>query len=90
MRKGINEKLPNDYMWHKTLLDIAFGQNARDFKIFRDDIRDLLGDYLSFRHFIRHSYSYQLKWNRMCQLVENLENTWSTLKSDFELFVNAN
>ena len=27
--KNIDEKLPNDYKWHKTLFDIAFGQNSK-------------------------------------------------------------
>jgi hypothetical protein len=85
--RNINEKLPNDYMWHKTLLDIALGQNSRKFKIFRDDLRDMLEDYLAFRHFIRHSYSYQLKWERMSHLVENLEDTWMQIKLDFESFM---
>ena len=88
--KAIGENLPNDSVWHKTLLNIAFGQNLKGFKIFRDDIRDLLNEYLSLRHFIRHSYSYQLKWERMNNLVNNLEDTWVIVKSDFEKFIEVN
>ena len=85
--KNIDEKLPNDYKWHKTLFNIAFGQNTRGFRIFQDEIKDLLEDYLSFRHFIRHSYSSELRWNDMKLLVENIEEVWKTIKVDFEVFV---
>jgi hypothetical protein len=85
--KNIDEQLPNDYKWHKTLFNIAFGQNSRGFRIFQDDIKDLLENYLSFRHFIRHSYSSELRWNEMKLLVENLEKLWKIIKFDFEIFI---
>ena len=88
--KNINEKLPNDYKWHKTLFDIAFGQNSKGFKIFRDDIKDLLENYLSFRHFIRHSYSSELKWNDMKSLVKNIEEIWEITKTDLNIFIDNN
>jgi hypothetical protein len=88
--KGINEKLPNDGRWHKTLFDMSFGQNARKFKIFRDDIKDSLEEYLSFRHFIRHSYSSELEWSEMEILVKNIEEIWKKIKMDFELFIKNN
>ena len=88
--KSINEKLPNDYKWHKTLFDIAFGQNSKNVRLFQDDIKELLEKYLSFRHFIRHSYSSELKWKDMKLLVENIEKIWKTIKTDFEKFVENN
>jgi hypothetical protein len=88
--KKINKKLPNDNRWHKTLLDICFGQNTRNFKIFRDDIKDAFEDYLYFRHFIRHAYSSELEWNRMEPLVKNIEEIWKAIKTDFELFIKNN
>jgi hypothetical protein len=81
--KNFNEKLPNDYKWHKTLLEISFGQNTRNYKIFRDENKIILNKYLNFRHFIRHSYSSELKWNDMEQLVHNIEEAWKQIKEDF-------
>jgi hypothetical protein len=86
--KNINEKLPNDYKWHKTLLEISFGQNTRYIKIFRDEIKNILNDYLNFRHFIRHSYSSELKWKDMEQLTKNIEELWIIIKEDFNNFIN--
>ena len=86
--KNIDEKLPNDYKWHKTVFNIAFGQNSREFRIFQDDIKEMLENYLSFRHFIRHSYSSELRWTEMKLLVENIEKLWKIIKFDFEIFIN--
>jgi hypothetical protein len=86
--KNINEKLPNDYKWHKTLLEISFGQNTRNIKIFRDKIKSNLNDYLNFRHFIRHSYSSELKWKDIEQLTKNIEKLWIMIKENFNNFIN--
>ena len=86
--KSINEKLPNDNKWHKTLLEMSFGSNSKKVNLLRDDIKDLLNDYMSFRHFIRHSYSSELEWDDMKELVENINELWDKVKFDFELFIN--
>jgi len=88
--KNSNEKLPNDIHWHRTLFEMAFGSNSKNLKIISDDIRKRLGEYLSYRHFIRHSYSSELKWSEMALLVENLEDTWNAVKSGFESFIENN
>jgi hypothetical protein len=88
--KNFGEKLPKDVYWHKTLLEMAFGNNSRNVRIFNDDKKEKLVDYLSYRHFIRHSYSSELKWDDMASLVNELEETWNTIKTDFELFIKNN
>jgi hypothetical protein len=40
--KYLDEKLPNDHKWHKTLFEMAFGSNSRDIKIIRDEINEFL------------------------------------------------
>ena len=67
---------------------MSFGSNSKKVNIFRDDIKDLLNDYMSFRHFIRHSYSSELEWDDMKELVENINELWDKVKFDFELFLN--
>jgi hypothetical protein len=88
--KYLNEKLPNDSKWHKTLFEMAFGVNSKNIKIMNENIRKILEYYLSYRHFIRHSYSSELKWKEMKPLVIALEETWNTVKTDFEIFVKDN
>jgi hypothetical protein len=88
--KNMQEKLPNDSRWHKTLFETIFGQNSRKTSILRNDIKAQMEKYMYFRHFIRHSYSSELKWNEMEKLVKELEQIWETIKTDFDLFIKNN
>ena len=88
--KYLNEKLPNDFRWHKTLLEMAFGANLKNIRIFGDDKKEKLNNYLSFRHFIRHSYSSELDWKIMVPLVSEIEGMWQKVKIDFGMFIKNN
>ncbi|MCL1932059.1 MAG: hypothetical protein FWF55_09605 [Treponema sp.] len=88
--KSINEKIPNDSKWHKTLFEIIFGSNSKNSAILRNDIKDIMEKYMYFRHFIRHSYSSELDWNEMEPLVKNLDEIWGKIKIDFESFIKNN
>jgi hypothetical protein len=88
--KSLDEKLPNDTHWHKTLFEMAFGNNSKNVKIFDDDKKEKLVEYLSYRHFIRHSYSSELKWNEMAPLVNELDEIWKKVKIDFSNFISNN
>jgi uncharacterized protein (UPF0332 family) len=88
--KSINEKVPNDISWHKTLFEIMFGQNSKNITILNNDIKEQLRKYMYFRHIIRHTYSSELVWSEMEMLVKNLEETWNTIKTDFKLFIKNN
>ena len=88
--KSIHENIPNDSRWHKTLFEIIFGQNSKKIIILRNEIKEQMEKYMYFRHFIRHSYSSELKWNEMKNLVNNLEEMWKIIKTDFELFIRNN
>jgi len=85
--KYMNEKIPNDFRWHKTLLEMAFGANSKNVQILNKDLKDKMEEYLSFRHFIRHSYSSELDWKVMGPLVKEIENIWIKIKIDFGRFV---
>jgi len=88
--KYINEKLPNDIKWHKTLFEMAFGTNSKNINILQEDIKEKLEKYLYFRHFIRHSYSSELDWELMGPLVKEIENIWQSIRNDFEIFIKNN
>ena len=88
--KGSGVSLPNDIRWHKTLFEMTFGNNSKNINILSDDIKSKMQNYLSYRHFIRHSYSSELKWDEMKLLINELEETWSVIKDDFEKFIDGN
>jgi hypothetical protein len=88
--KYINEKLPNDFRWHKTLFEMTFGANSKSKNIIRADIKKKLEKYLLFRHFIRHSYSSGLEWDEMKPLIMEIEDIWKIVKTDFEILIENN
>ena len=88
--KYMDEKIPNDFKWHKTLFEMAFGINSKNIKIIRDDIKKKLEKYLLFRHFIRHSYSSELDWNEMSPLIMEIEDIWKIIRTDFKIFMKNN
>ena len=87
--KNLKEELPNDFNWHKTLFEMAFGINSKNI-IIRLDIKEQVRNYLHFRHFIRHAYSSELEWIKMKVLINELEEIWKIIKEDFELFIQDN
>jgi len=64
------------------LLEKAFtiGENRK--KILADDLQKILEEYLKFRHFVRHSYGFQLEWERIEDLVKGINKSWSSVLSD--------
>jgi hypothetical protein len=76
--------------WHKELLiniSKPFGERN---SVISDDLYVKLTDYLSFRHFYRHSYSFILDWKKLKKLVDPLYETWKQVKDEMEIFLNNN
>ena len=80
-------KLPNDLKWHKTLFEMAFGNNSQNIRIFEEEIKKDLEKCLLYRHFIRHSYSSELDWEQMKPMVNGLVEIWKKIKIYFEKFI---
>lgn len=62
--------------WHKDLLKIS-----SDTGIIDNNLYETLSNYLSFRHFFIHAYSFTLKWEELKPLVNNLDETLKKFKS---------
>lgn len=58
--------------WHKDLLKTATQKG-----IISEDLQKILGQYLSFRHFFVHAYSFALKWKDLEPLVSCI---WSAVQ----------
>jgi len=80
--------LPNNGKWHKTLFEMMFGNNSNGKNIFNNELRESLNEYLLYRHYIRHSYSSELKWSEMKSSVNGIEEIWKKIKIDFEKLLN--
>jgi len=72
--------------WHRRLLqEMTEGNEARPPLITRD-VMEQLQPYLQFRHFFRHSYSFQLRWDKLAPLVLQYEETFSALRAELASF----
>lgn len=46
-------------------------------------------DYLGFRHFYRHSYSFFLQWEELEKLVDPLDEVWKQAKNELQIFLDS-
>ena len=85
--KNINIELPKSIKWHKTLFEMAFGENIKNVSIINNEIKTKLEKYMLIRHLIRHTYSSELNWDEMGPLIFIIEDMWRSIKSDIEVFI---
>ncbi len=76
----VDDRVPSGPQSHSLLLDqMASSCGGRD-AILTEDLHRQLYEYLGFRHFYRHGYSFFLEWEKMEELVEPLTGAWDQLK----------
>lgn len=85
--KKINGKVPTGNKSHQELLHQMASKNSTRMEIINEDMYLKLREYATFRHFYRHTYSFQLNWAKMEPLVNNLYYIWTKIKLDLEKFI---
>jgi len=85
--KYYDGKLPNSNKWHMELLDKAFTFNENRKQIFDNNLQKTLDEYMKFRHFVRHTYGYKIKWDQMEELVIGINNFWENIKENIINFM---
>jgi hypothetical protein len=86
--KDYDKSIPVGNKWHKKLLDqMLSGINRKP--VLSGEIYQKLNEYLIFRHFFRHAYSYKLDWDEMKELVLNIESVWIQVKAEITDFLKA-
>ena len=88
--KTIKENIPNDFNWHKKLFEKAFETNEKRTAIFKNEYKEQFAEYLSFRHYFRHSYGYEIDWKRLKPLINGVEKLWEILEEDIKTFTENN
>jgi hypothetical protein len=82
--KHLDDQMPIGTKWHKNLLaQMSKPTDSRN-AIVSDYQHNVLIGYLSFRHFFRNSYTYQLDWDQLHSLVEGISETWNELKTSLK------
>ena len=88
--KNKDSTLPNGIRWHKELFDMAFEETENRTQIFKEELKLPLNEYLQFRHFVRHSYGFQLKWAKMKNLLFDMNMVWEKAKENINSFIKNN
>ena len=88
--KNKDSNLPNGIRWHKELLNKAFEKTDNRAKIFRTELNIPLNEYLKYRHFVRNTYGFQLKWEDMKTMLFDLHVLWNNIKEDLKIFIENN
>jgi len=85
--KYIDREVPDGIHWHKDLLlNMAKTHNNRDIVV-SEEVKSDLAEYLAFRHYYRHSYSFHLEWNELKSLALSLTKKWSSTKREIQKFL---
>ncbi len=58
-------------------------------KLISEEVYRLLDDFRGFRHRFRHSYSFELDWEREKVVARKLERTWKVFQRDIKEFLHA-
>jgi hypothetical protein len=69
----MEQTLPSGEMWHSRLLDLMAKSSSYRASVISKDLQDRLRLYMNFRHVFRHSYSFDLQWPKMADLVLQCE-----------------
>jgi hypothetical protein len=88
--KELDDRLPTGTKWHKDLLTQMSKPTDSRCAILNDQQHAVLIGYLSFRHFFRNSYAYQLDWDQLHPLVEAITETWIQLKTSLNRLLDDN
>ena len=62
-------------------------ENSKRKEVVKEDLYIKLREYATFRHFYRHAYSFQLNWDKMKPLVENIFPVWEEIKESLTSYI---
>jgi ribonuclease HepT-like protein len=85
--KGLDQEVPTGNQWHRDLLIYMTRETANRGRVISTALAQKLADYLGFRHFYRHSYSFFLEWGKLQGLVTSLREVWTQVKDDLHAFL---
>lgn len=86
--KNIDCNVPSGNKSHQELLHQMASENNKRNEIINTELYLKLREYATFRHFYRHAYSFQLNWEKMNPLIDNLHIVWNEVKLNLENLMN--
>lgn len=88
--RKVDGTVPPGDEWHKELLtQMSVEVPGLRPAVIDKRLRDLLGEYLRFRHVFRNVYGFELDWGKMKELVEKLPGAVETLQTSVRGFIGS-
>lgn len=81
------EELPDGDLWHRSLLDQVSAPTDDRPAALSAELKTTLRPYLDFRHVFRHAYTFDLRWEKMRELVLECETTLAALHEELATFL---
>ncbi|MEW6685174.1 MAG: hypothetical protein AB1393_03085 [Candidatus Edwardsbacteria bacterium] len=78
--------MPKGESWHRELLFLSCNPPEDKIPIFRHGIVEKLQPYRNFRHRFVSGYGFQLKGEKMLDLIDNIDSLWAEIKKDISDF----
>jgi hypothetical protein len=85
--KRLDREVPTGERWHRQLLLQMTQSTAQRNWVISVELAQRLDDYLSFRHFYRHSYTFFLEWSELEKLVIPVFSVWSQARAELNEFI---
>lgn len=71
---------PKGASWHKELLSLSSNPPSEKIAVFNHDITERLHPYRNFRHRFVSGYGFQLKGEKMLELIDNAKPLWIEIR----------
>jgi len=78
--------MPKGDSWHKELLVLSYNPPEEKIPIFDQAIVGRIAPYRNFRHRFISGYGFQLKGEKMLELIDNIKSLWNDIKKSISDF----
>lgn len=78
--------MPEGGSWHKEILILTYNPPEGKIPIFTQEIAERLLSYRNFRHRFISGYGFQLKGEKMLELIDNIKSLWADIKKSTSEF----
>ncbi len=85
----LDKKLPTSEFWHQELLKQMKSDTPKRTAVISDELYENLNLYLGFRHFFRHAYAFQFKWEKIKELILELTDVYNQFKEEIDKFIKS-
>lgn len=84
--KEYYQTMPKGESWHKELLILSANPPEGKVALFNPQILERLHPYRNFRHRFVSGYGFQLKGEKMLELIDNIQVLWTDIKKAISEF----